>query len=390
MEPLQLGRWRKDLLCQIESYAPIWRERAWRYENARRILDSPARMMEYWQLAHSLDSQEEPTGKIINRRKNAYNKALVRGLSTVRHVMLMPGSFNPITLAHQALSHFHNLRRSGAFPFPEGPWLVIWSCAVSTINKEDIARASLVDRLAQLAMYADHERSFPPLIMLFNRGLYVDQIQALRAMLHPEATIHVIVGFDKIVQIFDPRYYTDRDTALQELFSATRFLVAPRDGAGVSELAELLAHAENWRYADHVRPTSIPVRFNTLSSTHIRTLAAMEPESTELRWNVPPEAYALIRETGAYMQSQPGAPDLYALRQQWLQLFSTLPIYRLRALPPISELVRRTAAQDAGGSAIQAALADGRWASDPERAFDDLRALGLLRRRTAQDSGDRS
>jgi nicotinamide-nucleotide adenylyltransferase len=390
MEPLQLGRWRKDFLYQIENYAPIWRERAWRYQNARRILDSPTRMMEYWRLAHSLDSQEAPTGKIINQRKNSYNKALLRGLSAVKHIMLMPGSFNPITLAHQALSHFGNLRRSGAFPFPEGPWLVIWSCAISTINKEGIVRASLVDRLAQLAMYADHERSFPPLIMLFNRGLYVEQIQALRAMLHPEATVHVIVGFDKIAQIFDPRYYSDRNTALQELFSATRFLVAPRDGAGVSELAELLAHAENWRYADHVRPTYIPVRFNTLSSTHIRTLAAMEPESTELRWNVPPEAYALIRETGAYTQSQPSALDLYTLRQQWLQVFSSLPISTLRALPPISELVRRTTAQDADGSAIQRALADGRWASDPARAFDDLRALGLLRRRTTQDSRDRS
>jgi hypothetical protein len=239
-------------------------------------------------------------------------------------------------------------------------------------------------------MYADHERSFPPLIMLVNRGLYVDQIQALRAMLHPEATIHVIVGFDKIVQIFDPRYYSDRDTALHELFSATRFLVAPRDGAGVGELAELLAHAENWRYADHVRPTYIPARFNTLSSTQIRTLAASEAESTELRWHVPPEAYALIRETSAYTQSQPGAPDLYALRQQWLQVFSSLPVHALRSLPPISELLRRTAAPDADGSAIQAALTEGHWASDPDGAFDDLRALGLVRRRTTQDSRDRS
>ncbi|HEY7020443.1 MAG TPA: hypothetical protein VH349_04950 [Ktedonobacterales bacterium] len=239
-------------------------------------------------------------------------------------------------------------------------------------------------------MYADHERPFPPLIMLFNRGLYVDQIQALRAMLHPDATIHVIVGFDKIVQIFDPHYYSDRDTALHELFSATRFLVAPRDGAGISELAELLAHAENWRYADHVRPAYIPARFNTLSSTHIRTLAAMEPESTELRWNVPPESYALIRETGAYTQPQPGAPDLYGLRQQWLRVFSGLPMYALRALPPVSELMRRTAMGDADGSAIQAALADGRWANDPERAIADIRALGLLRRRATQDSRDRS
>jgi nicotinamide-nucleotide adenylyltransferase len=383
----KLGRWRKDFLYEMESLAPTWQERIWRYENARRILDSPVRMAEYWHRAHSLDAAQEPTGRITNRRKKSSNKALMRGLRAVKHVVLMPGSFNPITIAHQALSHFENLRRSGEAPFPEGPWLVIWSCAISTINKEGVERASLVDRLAQLAIFGDHEHPFPPMIMLFNRGLFLDQIRALRAMLHPEATIRAIVGFDKIVQIFDPRYYEDRDAALQELFAAARFLVAPRDGAGIGELAELLARSENWPYAERVRPTHIPARFNELSSTRLRALAATEPDSAELRWNVPPEAYALIRETGAYVQYQDGAPDLYALRQQWLQTIAGLPVYARRALPPISDLVRRASTQDADGAAIQAALADGHWADDPERAFDELRSLGLFRRRTSQDSG---
>jgi hypothetical protein len=128
----------------------------------------------------------------------------------------------------------------------------------------------------------------------------------------------------------------------------------------------------------------------SLSSSQIRAIAASSTAPEELATLAPPESCALIRETGAYAQCQPDAPDFYALRQQWLQVFSSLPISTLRALPPISEMVRRAAAQDADGSVIQAALADGRWANDPEFAFDDLRALGLLRRRTTQDSGDRS
>ena len=127
-----------------------------------------------------------------------------------------------------------------------------------------------------------------------------------------------------------------------------------------------------------------------LSSLQIRAIAANSTAPEDLAMLAPPESCALIRETGAYTPYSPGAPDLYALRQRWLQALSGLPVGALRAVPPISELVRRAAAQTADGAAIQRALADGRWASDPERAFDNLRALGLLRRRTTQDSRDRS
>jgi nicotinic acid mononucleotide adenylyltransferase len=362
-------------------------DRSWRYDNARRILDSATRMAEYWRLAHSLDAEKEPAGRIIHRRKRSYDKAVIQKLNAAGHVMLMPGSFNPITSAHQALAHFAYTQRRDETADDVSPPIVIWSYAVATIDKEGVDRASLIDRLAQLAIFGDHEGVYHPTTMLFNRGLYLDQVRVLRAMLHPDATVYVIVGFDKIVQIFDERYYANRTIALQQLFSAATFLVAPRDGADASELDAFLARSENWAWADQIRPLYVPARFNALSSTRIRALAATEPDSTELRWNVPPEAYALIRETGAYAQSPPGAPDLYALRQQWLGAFSSLPIYTLRALPPISELLRHTVAGDTHGSAIQAALSDGRWADDPVRAASDLRALGLLRRRPDQDSG---
>jgi nicotinic acid mononucleotide adenylyltransferase len=364
-------------------------EWTWRYDNARRILDSPTRMAINWHLAYSLDAAPEPGGRIVHRRKMSYDRAMMKELRAARHIMLMPGSFNPITVAHQALSYSALLWNRDQALFRDAPSVIIWSYAIATINKEGVERASLVDRLAQLAAFGDRERPSPPIIMLFNRGLYLDQVRALRALLHPDATIQIIVGFDKIVQIFDPRYYADRDASLQQLFSLATVLVAPRDGAGVTDLAAFLALRENAPWADHVHPLDAPARFNALSSTRIRELAATEPDAMDLRSNVPPEALALIRETGAYAQFRPAGPDLYALRQQWLRAFSSLPTDTLRALPSISQLVRRAAAQDADGAAMQNALADGRWAGDPERAINDLRALGLLRRRPAQDSGGR-
>ena len=45
-----------------------------------------------------------------------------------------------------------------------------------------------------------------------------------------------LVGFDKIVQIFDPRYYDDREDALRQLFSVASFAVAPAGGPAVRSL----------------------------------------------------------------------------------------------------------------------------------------------------------
>jgi nicotinic acid mononucleotide adenylyltransferase len=343
-------------------------------------------MVPLWRLAHSLDPSAPATGTIARALKQS-DRATRALLASASRALLIPGSFNPITNAHLALADAGTVAGASQADLP-GSSLVIWSGAVATIDKESVERASWPDRLAQLVALSEmRPGEHPQLVLLFNRGLYLDQLRALRAMLRPDATIHAIVGFDKIVQIFDPRYYTDRDATLHELFALASFLVAPRDGAGVNELAVFLARSENRPWADHVRPLPIPEHFDALSSTHIRTLAATEPNSVELRSIVPPEALALIRETGAYSRFPADAPDLYTLRQQWLPALSALPVHVLRALPPISALVRRAAAQDEVGAAIRSALADGRWARDPEQAEDDLRAFGLLRRKTPQDSG---
>ena len=41
----------------------------------------------------------------------------------------------------------------------------------------------------------------------------------------PTAELTLLVGYDKVVQILDPKYYDDRDAALHELFALARLLV---------------------------------------------------------------------------------------------------------------------------------------------------------------------
>ena len=82
-------------------------------------------------------------------------------------------------------------------------------------------------------------------IMLFNRGLYVEQAEAVRASFPTVRRLFFLLGFDKIVQILDPHYYEDRDAALKTLFSLAELLVAPRGSANSDTLSELLRQLQN-------------------------------------------------------------------------------------------------------------------------------------------------
>jgi nicotinic acid mononucleotide adenylyltransferase len=330
----------------------------------------------------ALGAESEPAGTVVYAPK----WMTARWQKSRQRILLIPGSFNPLTWAHVALAlnAWLTLNPIGG----ERPVAYyLWSGAISTIAKEQVERATWADRLAQLVTLTRASIHHSG-VVLFNKGLYRDQARALRTMVHPESELVIVVGFDKIVQIFDERYYDDRDAALHELFSLARILVAPRDSAGKEELRALLDQPDNAPFANRVQ--FLEAGQAPLSSSQIREIAASSAAPENLATLAPPESCALIRETGAYTRYSHDALDVYLLRQRWLQALSGLPVGALRALPPMSELVRRAAAHDADSSAIQAALADGRWASDPERAFDDLRALGLLRRRTTQDSRDRS
>jgi nicotinic acid mononucleotide adenylyltransferase len=359
----------------LEKVCPTYPGLAWqqRYDATRAALDSPARLGGYMRAIAALSAQSEPTGTVVY----APNWMAANWRKSRRRILLIPGSFNPLTWAHVALAINAWLTLNpvgGKRPIA----YCLWSGAISTVAKERVERASWADRLAQLVTLSRASVSHSG-VALFNKGLYVDQARALRSMVHPESELVIVVGFDKIVQIFDERFYEDRDAALHELFRMARMLVAPRGPAGEEELRALLDQPSNRAFADRVQ--LMEAAQTPLSSSQIRAIAASSTAPEDLATLAPPESCALIRETGAYAQSQPDAPDLYALRQQWLAVFSSLPIYTLRALPPITELARRTAAEGADGAATQAALVDGRWASDPERAVDDLRALGLLSRR---------
>lgn len=188
---------------------------------------------------------------------------------------LLPGSFNPPTDAHRALA---------AAGHASGLACVYYLLSKRTVDKEHVSGIPLADRLRLLAAFALEDGDG---VAFANRGLYVELAGAMRAALPEADDLVFLVGYDKIVQIFDPRYYADRGAALRELFALASFLVAPRGEFGHTALADLLVRPENRAYAARVAPLELAPEHRGASSTRVR-----RGESDD----VPPVVGAYLRQ----------------------------------------------------------------------------------------------
>ncbi|WP_069803432.1 hypothetical protein [Thermogemmatispora onikobensis] len=214
------------------------------------------------------------------------------------HIIVFPASFNPPTTAHLAL--LHKAQEHGGADV-----LVYAALSKQIVDKEHVERPTLLDRLVLLQQLLQHE--LPGVgLLLFNRGLYVEQAEAVHRSFPGVSRLTFLVGFDKIVQIFDARYYRDRDAALHELFRLAHLLVAPRGSNGEEELRALLARPENRQFADAVQALPFDPAYRDISSTRVRQNPAAHAHE------VPSEVLRFVRETHAYeAPAAPGAPDPY-------------------------------------------------------------------------------
>jgi hypothetical protein len=162
-----------------------------------------------------------------------------------------------------------------------------------TVDKERVERPLLLDRI-MLFQQVLQKRLPHAGILLFNRGLYVEQAEAIRNSFHRTKRILFLMGFDKIVQIFDPRYYEDRDAALEELFRLAELLVAPRGQSGERELAELLSQPQNQRFARYVYRLPLSSEYREVSSTSVRE------DGEDVQYAIPQEVRQFMRDTRAY------------------------------------------------------------------------------------------
>ena len=211
-------------------------------------------------------------------------------------IIVFPGSFNPPTIAHLALlKQAREFALHQALPETNRSKTVLVYAAISRhiVDKEHVERPLMLDRIMLLQMIL--QRHLPGAgIMLFNRGLYVEQAEAVRTSFPEVERLFFLIGFDKIVQILDPRYYDNRDSALNELFKLAELLVAPRGGADADDLTDLLRQAQNQPFAQYIHALPFDPAYRDISSTRIRQHA------DEYAHDVPAEVQRFICETHVY------------------------------------------------------------------------------------------
>ncbi len=207
-------------------------------------------------------------------------------------ILVFSGSFNPPTTAHLAL-----FKQAQRFARQHEPMYVYVAFSTHTTDKEMVERPLLLDRILLLQRLL-HTRLPHAGMLLFNRGLYIEQAEAICTSFPRVKRIFFLVGFDKIVQILDPRYYDDRDKVLSELFKLATLLVAPRGNAGEQDLDDLLHKPENHHFARFIYALPFDPAYRLVSSTHVRQEIGKATNST--LHNVPQEVRQFIRQTHAY------------------------------------------------------------------------------------------
>ncbi len=226
----------------------------------------------------TLETTDEPSAVL----------ALAPRAGLVSPVAVLSGAFDPPTLAHLTLARAALRSAAGS---------LLFLVAVRTIDKERGTAASLALRLRMLRALAARRPRLG--LVVVNQGLYVDQARALLRVGVEKPWF--LIGYDKVPQIFDARYYQDRAAALDRLFELARLLVVPRQDQGAAALEAFLRLPDQARYASFVRPLALRPSetraLHDLSSTRVRRLAASDGDWRAL---VPREVRRLMERDGAY------------------------------------------------------------------------------------------
>jgi nicotinic acid mononucleotide adenylyltransferase len=174
-------------------------------------------------------------------------------------VALLPGSFDPITVAHAALADEVAARAD----------LVVLVYAVRTLPKEGVGPPPLLspeERLRILRRFSDARPGLT--VGVASHGLLAEQVEAASDRF-PRARVWLVMGSDKALQLLDPKWYRDRDASLSALFERAGVLYAERAGQeGAVEAA--LQRAENGAWRDLFELVDLDPAVAAISSRAVR------------------------------------------------------------------------------------------------------------------------
>jgi nicotinic acid mononucleotide adenylyltransferase len=206
---------------------------------------------------------------------------VVPDLGSPRAVALLAGSFDPLTVGHEALAREATTRA--------GTVVLVYS--IRTLPKEGAGAPSLLgeeERLRVLERFCVRRPGHA--IGLASHGLLAEQVEAATERF-PAAELVLVMGSDKALQLLDPKWYQDREASLRSLFERARVLYAERSGQ-VGAVEAALARPANRGWRDRFELLSVPREIASISSRRVRKLVA---RGDDVRALVPFESWELLR-----------------------------------------------------------------------------------------------
>ena len=204
-------------------------------------------------LMDSLDPQYSPVVQFVHRAAPPQPK----------HIGVLDASFNPLTLAHEALVH----HAQNAFNFDE----IVLLLAKTNVDKT-LFGADLGQRLAMMVNYADSDTQSDTRLSIAgcSHARFIDKAHALKAHYSPNVQIYFLVGHDTLIRIFDSHYYTDMPAELKVLFSLCHIVSANRENPSQNVFHRFMSRPECTPFANRVHPLQLPPSFGNISSTEVR------------------------------------------------------------------------------------------------------------------------
>ncbi len=230
----------------------------------------------YRTLIDSLNPHNTPAVRFVHRAAPPQPK----------HIGVLDASFNPLTLAHEALVH----HAQNAFNFDE----IVLLLAKANVDKA-LFGADLGQRLAMMVNYADSDTQLGTCLSIAgcSHARFIDKARALRAHYSPDTQIYFLVGYDTLIRIFDPRYYTDMIAELTVLFSLCHIISANRENPSRAVFHRFMSRPECAPFTNRVHPLQLPPSFGNISSTEVRKRIRAGDSITDLV----PESIAQFIET---------------------------------------------------------------------------------------------
>ncbi|MCY3680376.1 MAG: nicotinate-nicotinamide nucleotide adenylyltransferase [Gemmatimonadetes bacterium] len=227
-------------------------------------------------LMDSLDPHHPPAVRFVHRAAPRHPK----------HIGVLDASFNPLTLAHEALVH----HAQNAFNFDE----IVLLLAKTNVDKA-LSGADLSQRLAMMVKYADSDTQLDTCLSIAgcSHARFIDKAHALRTHFSPDVQIYFLVGHDTLIRIFDPHYYTDMPAELKVLFSLCHIVSANRENSSRAVFHRFMSRPECASFANRVHPLQLPPSFGNISSTEVRKRIRSGDPITDLV----PESIAQFIET---------------------------------------------------------------------------------------------